>query len=89
MNARQRRQARARQTTQRCEPRNPEQTCLQRALQLGPTEEEIHRCVADPDQTYCCPPQYGTGRRVYQRRNIAVVLAEEPRTVVMSTAAEI
>lgn len=53
-----------------------------RAAELGFSQDDILRCVARPEQTYCSPAGYGPDRRVYQRGAVAVVVHEGSRVVV-------
>ena len=53
-----------------------------RAKELGFSHDDVLRCVIRAEQTYCSPPWYGAGRRVYQRGTVAVVVQEESRVVV-------
>ena len=53
-----------------------------RASELGFTLAEVEACVASPDQSYPSHIRYGAHRRVYQRGDLAVVVAEDTRVVV-------
>lgn len=53
-----------------------------RAYELGFSWQEVAGAVSAPEQSYPCHRAYGPRRRLYQRDDVAVVLAEDTREIV-------
>lgn len=53
-----------------------------RARELGYALEDVIGCVAKPDQSYPGGPSHPHGRRIHQRKDLAVVLDEVGQVVV-------
>lgn len=53
-----------------------------RAAELGFTSADVEKCVRFPEQSYPSHPSYGPGRRMYQRRTLAVVVDIDNNVVI-------
>ena len=82
MNPRTRRQARALQRLQLRTGARLSDHASERAEELGFSLAEVLECIASPEQTYVSGPRYGPDRRVYQRRQVAVVVHEPTRVAI-------
>lgn len=55
---------------------------LQRAEELGFSEDDVLQAVVGPEQTYCCSSTYGPDRVMHQRADVAVVVDVRDRKVI-------